>query len=135
MAIGVGLLVAVPGCLLLAAVEVVVTTRTPLMWPSLVLTATATVIALLAAMAALRSAPPTATSAGATAARQRVRRVAPPDTILACASALGCGVSAATTWSASLLLLVPAPAAIVAVTATWTSAPEDSQGDDVLRFC
>jgi hypothetical protein len=122
---GLGLLAAVPAALFLAAVEVVSATRNPLMWPSFAVTGAVTVIAALGLMAAL--------PLGAAHRRLRGRALwtaslfvvsRHPMRFVAVATTIVGGVWVATTWSASLLLLVPAPAAIVAVTATWTSTPD-----------
>jgi hypothetical protein len=122
---GLGLLAAVPASLFLAAVEAVSSTGSPLMWPSFAVTGAATVIAVLGLMAALPLG----------AAHRQLRGWAlwmaslyvisrHPVRFVAVATTIVGGVWAATALSASLLLLVPAPAAIVAVTATWTSTPD-----------
>lgn len=116
---------AIPGALFVVAIEVLRRTGNPLVWPSFAVTGAVTVLAALAAAAAfpLGVARPDLrgrrlwTVALAVVSRHPIRFVA-------VVSAVVTVVWAATAWSASLLLFLPAPAAIVSVLATWTSGPE-----------
>lgn len=116
---------AVAAVLLLAALQAWAATGSLLLLPSVALTGAATVLAVPAAMAALilGAARPGLrgralwVTALHLVARQPVRFAA-----ALCLVVLG--VWAAASWSASLLLLLPAPAAVVAVAAVWTTAAE-----------
>lgn len=108
--------------LFLAAAEVLARTGSAWVWPSFALTGAASVIAVLGVAAALPLGVAHPELRGRELWLNSVALVARhPTRFVAVVSAIGFGVWTATVWSASLLLLVPAPAAIVAVTATWTS--------------
>lgn len=113
---------AVPAVLFLAAVEVWNATNNPLVWPSFVVTGMTTLVALLGLMAALPLGDAQPDLRGVRLWVVAVPIVAArPSRFIAVASAIGFVVWISTELSASLLLFLPAPAAIVAVTATWTS--------------
>ena len=113
---------ALPAGLLLVAIEVIRLSDSPLVWPSFVVTGMVTAVALLSFMAALPLGAARPDLRGRALWIVAVSTVATrPTRFVAVASAIGFLVWTATEWSASLLLFVPAPVAIVAVTATWTS--------------
>jgi hypothetical protein len=106
----------------LAAAHVIVTTHSPLVWPSFAVTGAATVIATLGAVAVLplgTATGPRPTGALWLAGIGLVTRH--PTRFVAAVSFVVTALWAATAVSASLLLFLPAPAAIVAALATWTS--------------
>ncbi|BCJ35119.1 hypothetical protein Athai_26220 [Actinocatenispora thailandica] len=111
--------------LLLAALRVWTATGSPLLLPSVALTGAASVLAVPAAMAALVLGAARPALRGrrlwVTALHLVARR---PVRFAAALCVVVLGVWAAASWSASLLLLLPAPAAIVAVAAVWTTAAE-----------
>ncbi|BCJ30742.1 hypothetical protein [Actinocatenispora sera] len=116
---------AVAAVLLLAALRVWTATGSMLLLPSVALTGAATVLAVPAAMAALILGAARPALRGrrlwVTALHLVARR---PVRFAAALCLVLLGVWAAASWSASLLLLLPAPAAIVAVAAVWTTAAE-----------
>jgi hypothetical protein len=121
-AIGSALAVAVAISLFLAAHEAVRATGSPWFWPSFAMTGAAAVLAVLALTAAMPLAAARPEMRGRSLWLTALAVVAHrPTRFVAVGSAVAAGVWAAAAWTASLLLLVPAPAAIVAVTATWTS--------------
>ena len=97
-------------------------TGSPWFWPSFAMTGAAAVLAVLALTAAMPLAAARPEMRGRALWLTALAVVAHrPTRFVAVGSAVAAGVWAAAAWTASLLLLVPAPAAIVAVTATWTS--------------
>lgn len=113
---------AVPGALLLVAVEVWRATGNIAVVPSFVASGIVTLLAVLGLTAAIPLGTSRTDLRGVRLWRAAVSTVAVrPTRFVAVASAAGFGVWAATHVSASVLLLVPAPTAIVAVTATWTT--------------
>jgi hypothetical protein len=93
--------------------------------PSLALTGAATVLTLLGLLATLPLGIARPNLRGrllwVTALHLVARR---PSRFLAIFSLTALGLWAATTWTASLLLLLPAPAALVTAAAVWTTATE-----------
>lgn len=121
-AIAQALVAAVPLALFVSALHVLDVTGAWWVWPSVACTGAATVIAALALCAAgpltladpgLRGRPLWLAAIGLVAAR--------PVRFAAVAAAGGFAIWLAQALTASLLLFAPAPAAIVAVTATWTT--------------
>jgi hypothetical protein len=120
--LGSALVPAVPAALLLVAVEVWRATGSALVVPSFVLSGIVTLVACLGMTAAVPLGASRTDLRGVALWRTAVAIVAvQPLRFVAVASAAGFGLWAATRVSASVLLLVPAPTAIVAVTATWTT--------------
>lgn len=124
-----GLLVAVPTELFLAALQV--WSRGHPLWalPSLALTGAACVLAICGMLAALPLGLARPTLRGPLlwiAALHLVARR--PIRFAAVFSLAGLGLWTAIRWSASLLLLVPAPTALVLVAAVWTTVTEMSRG-------
>ena len=106
--------------------HVIVATHSLLVWPSFAVTGAATVIATLGRgrrdrRAAARR--PGARPAGALWLAGVGLVARHPTRFVAAVSFVVTALWAATTVSASLLLFLPAPAAIVAALATWTSTP------------
>lgn len=119
------LLVAAAAILFLAALQVWSRYGAAWVLPSLALTGAATALAVLGLLAVL--------PLGAARPRLRGYRLwvtalhvvaCHPVRFLAPLCVLGLGVWAGTALSAALLLLVPAPATVVAVLATWTSVAD-----------
>lgn len=118
------LIPAIAIALFLVAIVVLRATGALWVWPSFALTGAVSVIAAVACAAAL--------PLGAARSDLRGRRLwllavalvaSHPARFVAVVTTLVLGVWSATALTASLLLLVPVPVAIVAVTATWSSWP------------
>ena len=113
---------AVAAALLLVALEVWRATGSAAVVPSFVASGIVTLVAVLGVTAAIPLGTSIPDLRGLQLWRTAVSIVAVrPARFVAVASAAGFGLWAATEASASVLLLVPAPTAIVAVTATWTT--------------
>ncbi|WP_193615399.1 hypothetical protein [Desertimonas flava] len=124
-AIGHALVAAVPLAAFLAALHVLDRTGAPWVWPSVALSGAVAVLTALGltAVIPLGLADPCLASRGPTLWLAALALVAArPVRFSAVVAAAGFVVWLGTAVSASLLLFVPAPAAIVAVTATWTAA-------------
>jgi hypothetical protein len=116
------LVAAIPAALLLVAVEVWRVTGSAAVAPSFVASGIVTLVAVLGLTAAIPLGTARTDLRGTRLWRVAVSIVAVrPTRFVAVASAAGFGIWAATHTSASVLLLVPAPTAIVAATATWTT--------------
>ena len=123
------LLVAAVAVLFLAALTVWSRYRDAWALPSLALTGAATVLAVLGLLAVLplgAARPGLRGSRRWVTARHLVARR--PVRFLAPLCVVALGVWAGTALSAALLLLVPAPATVVMVLATWTSAADTTAG-------
>lgn len=120
-----GLLAAIPAELLLAAVHVWTRGHPPWVLPSLALTGAATVLATCGLLAVLTLGTARPGLRGAvlwvTALHVVARR---PSRFAAVLCLSGLGVWGALRWSASVLLLVPAPATLVLAAAVWATVAE-----------
>jgi hypothetical protein len=119
------LIAALPAGLFLAALTVWIRDHPLWTLPSLALTGAATVLAVLGLLAALPLGLARSQLRGLrlwiTALHLVARR---PTRFLAALTLPALGLWAATSWTASLLLLIPAPTAIITVAALWTTASE-----------
>lgn len=119
------LLAAVPAVLFLAALRVWAHGHPAWVLPSLALTGAATVVGSLGLLALLPLGVARPGLRGRllwiTALHVVARR---PSRFVAVLCLAGVGVWAATSWSASVLLLLPGPAALVLVAAVWTTVAE-----------
>lgn len=123
-----GLLAAAPAVLFLAALRVWTDGHPLWVLPSLALTGAAAVLAGLGLLALLPLGVARPDLRGRrlwiTAGYLVARR---PSRFVAVFCLAGVGVWAATSWSASLLLLLPAPTALVLAAAVWTTVSEVSE--------
>lgn len=123
-----GLIAAAAAELFLAALQLWSRGHPVWLLPSLALTGAATVLTLFGLLAALPLGVARPGLRGAvlwiTALHLVARR---PTRFIAVFCLAGIGLWAATSWSASALLLLPAPAAVVMVAAAWTTVAEAAE--------
>ena len=120
---------ALAGVLFLASLRLWARDHPLWMFPSLALTGAATVLALLGLLAILPLGVARPALRGTilwiTALHLVARR---PTRFIAVLCLAGLGIWTATAWTASILLLVPAPATLVTVAAVWTTVTESEPG-------